>query len=317
MPWRRAAASPGPSTSSTSTSARSVRREGAVPTVAAASDITGQARIDLALPADRAAAERHVRGRTPATSQVAGYEARNVVADGRIDGATIRVERARRRPTAAGRRSTAPCAPATPLALDLQGRASNVDLRNLPASLNVPRVPEPSASSAYTLTGRGARVLGRRARSTSRRWPARRSRRARPAAFSVGAGAPSTRRRARSPASTCSRSAAASTIHGARRPTGTAAASTARSTSPASGGGRFPLTLDATGTLDRLGDVRRDVSRAWTFTADARRRRCAGARQRPVRRSEPGGHRAATSSWPARSPAPSTSRRRFAATPTA
>src|SRR5262249_5875959 len=71
---------------------------------------------------------------------VAGYEARDVKARGRIDGNTIRLDVSGGayggRATAAGTIRTG-----APLALDLTGRAANVDLRNLPSQVGAPRVP--------------------------------------------------------------------------------------------------------------------------------------------------------------------------------
>jgi autotransporter translocation and assembly factor TamB len=121
------------------------------------SDMTGEARFDLALPDDRLPLSGtyqvnagHVR--------IAGYEARNVVADGRIDGETIRVNA---RAAAYGGEATVAGTVRTgdPLALDLSGRATGVDLRNLPPSLNVPAVPSRLAVE-YAVTGRGSVFTG-------------------------------------------------------------------------------------------------------------------------------------------------------------
>ena len=83
----------------------------------------------------------------------AGYEVRQLVARGRIDGTTIRVNATGAayggRVAVAGTVKTEPV-----LALDLKGRAAGVDLRNLPASLNVPPVPS-DIQTSYTLTSRG------------------------------------------------------------------------------------------------------------------------------------------------------------------
>jgi hypothetical protein len=84
---------------------------------------------------------------------VAGYEVRNLQAQGRIDGRTIRVDGVA--DAYNGRASAAGTVQfGQPLTLDLAGRASNVDLRNLPAQLNMPGVPS-DLQFAYTLTGRG------------------------------------------------------------------------------------------------------------------------------------------------------------------
>jgi translocation and assembly module TamB len=85
--------------------------------------------------------------------QVAGYAARDVTARGRIDGRTIRVDANAAayggRATAAGTVTTG-----TPLAVDLRGRAANLDLRNLPPQLKAPGVPS-DLQFDYRLVGRG------------------------------------------------------------------------------------------------------------------------------------------------------------------
>ena len=72
--------------------------------------------------------------------------------------------------TAAARRPTGIVTAGRPVALDLAGRAADVDLRNLPPVLKAPGVPS-NLQFAYTLTGRGGVLLGRRA---ARRVDARR-----------------------------------------------------------------------------------------------------------------------------------------------
>ena len=122
-----------------------------------ASDITGQARFDLALP----------EGRLPLSGtyvvnagrvKFAGYEVRQLVARGRIDGSTIRLNANGAayggRVTVAGTVKTEPV-----IALDLAGHASGVDLRNLPPSLNVPAVAS-DIQTSYTLVGRGTVFSG-------------------------------------------------------------------------------------------------------------------------------------------------------------
>jgi autotransporter translocation and assembly factor TamB len=116
------------------------------------SDITGRARIDLALPSGRAP----LSGTYAATAsdvQVAGYRARNVVADGRIDGQIVRVNA---RADAYGGHATAQGTihAGASLELDLKGHAARVDLRNLPPQLKMPGVPS-TLSLDYTLEGRG------------------------------------------------------------------------------------------------------------------------------------------------------------------
>ena len=121
------------------------------------SDITGQANIDVALPS----------GNTPLSGtyavnadrvSIAGYNARSVVADGRIDGQTLRVNASA---MAYGGNATAAgvVKMGTPLQLDIEGRAAHLDLRNLPPSLNAPGVAS-NLAFTYSLMGRGQRFSG-------------------------------------------------------------------------------------------------------------------------------------------------------------
>ena len=103
-----------------------------------ASDISGNARFDLMLPEGT----RPVRGSYAVSLdhvRIAGYEARNVVANGRLEGTTVRLNA---RGNAYGGYATAAgvVKASAPVALDLRGRASGVDLRNLPTIVNVPKV---------------------------------------------------------------------------------------------------------------------------------------------------------------------------------
>lgn len=121
------------------------------------SDITGRVRFDLALPSGRSP----LSGTYAANAsdvRIDGYRARNVVASGRIDGGTIRLDA---RADAYGGTATAAGTVRTggALTLDLTGRASGVDLRNLPAQLRMPGVPS-DLQFAYTLTGRGREYAG-------------------------------------------------------------------------------------------------------------------------------------------------------------
>ncbi len=121
------------------------------------SDISGDARIDLALPS----AGRPIRGTYTVKAnrvQIVGYDARNVDASGRIDGRVIHVKGSA---DAYGGRATTEgvVVAGRPLSLDLKGRAASVDLRNLPPVANAPGVPS-DLQFAYTLTGRNARYSG-------------------------------------------------------------------------------------------------------------------------------------------------------------
>jgi autotransporter translocation and assembly factor TamB len=116
------------------------------------SDITGTARVNLALPSGRLPLSG-TYSIDAASVQIAGYAARDVDAKGRIDGRTIRVDAEANayggRATAAGTVRTD-----TPLAIDLEGRAANLDLRNLPPQLDAPGVPS-DLQFTYRLVGRG------------------------------------------------------------------------------------------------------------------------------------------------------------------
>jgi autotransporter translocation and assembly factor TamB len=116
------------------------------------SDISGHARFDLALPSDKLPLSGTYAVDASQVA-VAGYQARNVVADGRIDGSVIRVNA---RADAYGAHATAQGTVKTGemLALDLKGRAAGLDLRNLPRTLAVPRVPS-NLQLAYSISGRG------------------------------------------------------------------------------------------------------------------------------------------------------------------
>jgi len=115
-------------------------------------DVTGRGKVDLELPSSN----HPFRGTYAVNAQraaVVGYEARNVVSRGRINWPSITVDGSA---SAYGGRATAKgtIVAASPLRLDLAGRATRVDLRNLPSQLNVPDVPS-NLQFGYTLVGRG------------------------------------------------------------------------------------------------------------------------------------------------------------------
>lgn len=151
------------------------------------SDIMGRARVDLALPSGRLPLSGTYEV-DASRAMVAGYEVRDLKATGRIDGRTIRVNANaaayRGRATAAGTLQTG-----TPLALDLEGRAANLDLRNLPPQLDMPGVPS-DLRFTYTLTGRG-RVFSGVIRLGSSRLAGAAIAPGTTARFTVGAGTPS------------------------------------------------------------------------------------------------------------------------------
>jgi autotransporter translocation and assembly factor TamB len=150
------------------------------------SDITGQARVDLALPSGRMPMSG-TYSINASHAQVAGYQVRNVTAKGRIDGRTVRLDAKAAayggQATVAGTITTG-----TPLALDLQGRASNLDLRNLPPQLNAPGAPS-DLDLDYRLTGRG-RVFSGDVRLYASTLAGATIAPGTTAAFSIGNGAP-------------------------------------------------------------------------------------------------------------------------------
>ena len=115
------------------------------------SDITGDAQIDMVLPS-QGAPLRGTYTLRASRARVAGYEARNVNARGRIDGDVVRVNGAA---DAYGGRATAvgTVTLGDPVALELTGRAASLDMRNLPPQLNMPGVPS-DLQFAYTVRGR-------------------------------------------------------------------------------------------------------------------------------------------------------------------
>jgi autotransporter translocation and assembly factor TamB len=117
--------------------AQSIRQGGGPGRTPFNTDVTGQARIDLALP----------NGKTPirgtyeldaGRAHVAGYDAQNAVVKGRIDGRVIEVDGAA---NAYGARTSArgTIVIARPVVLHLSGRSAGVDLRNLPPVFHIPR----------------------------------------------------------------------------------------------------------------------------------------------------------------------------------
>ena len=209
-----------------------------------ASTITGDTRFDLVLPEEG----RPIHGSWAVDVdrvRIAGYEARRVVGNGRIDGTTVRLNI---RGNAYGGHATAAgtVRAAAPLVLDLRGRATGVDLRNLPAVANVP----PATSDlqfAYTLKGRGSAFSGEVALDRSTLAGATIGQGA-TGTFSFGNGAPTY---------TAKGQIAGLDVQRVGREFGIQAIAVDRYRSvvngpfdvSGSGGGRYPLTLDVTGTL--------------------------------------------------------------------
>ena len=209
-----------------------------------ASDISGNVRFDFMLPEGT----RPVRGSYAVSLdhvRIAGYEARNVVANGRLEGTTVRVNA---RGNAYGGSATAVgvVKASAPLALDLQGRASDVDLRNLPSMMNVPRVTS-HLQFDYTLNARGDAWSGAATFERSTVVGATVSP-GTTGTFSFGAGVPTY---------TAKGEVGGVDLQRVGREFEIAALATDRYRSvvngtfdvSGSGGGRNPLTLDVTGTL--------------------------------------------------------------------
>ena len=120
-------------------------------------DVTGHATMNLALPAGKLPLSGTYTVNA-ARANVLGYETRNVVAKGRIDWPTIAVDGSA---SGYGGRATAKgtIEAASPLRFDLEGKAVHVDLRSVPPQLNAPGVPS-NLQFSYTLTGRGPALSG-------------------------------------------------------------------------------------------------------------------------------------------------------------
>lgn len=208
------------------------------------SDITGQGRIDLALPSARFPFSGTYEVKAEHVS-VVGYDARDVVADGRIDGKVVRVNASA---AAYGGQATArgTVTAGQPFALDLNGHASNVDLRSLPPQVKAPAVAS-NLQLDYHVIARGNVFSGDVALGTSTLAGASFAE-GTVGQFRIGGGAPSYSakgqvtqldvqeigREFNIPALTADRYAGR--LNGSFDVTG-------------EGGGSYPLMLDATGTL--------------------------------------------------------------------
>jgi hypothetical protein len=120
-------------------------------------DVTGHATMDLALPAEKLPLSGTYAVKATRAS-VVGYDTRDVAVKGRIDWPTITVDGSA---AGYGGRATAKgtIEAASPLRLDLTGEAVHVDLRNVPPQLNAPGVPS-NLQFTYTITGRGPVLSG-------------------------------------------------------------------------------------------------------------------------------------------------------------
>lgn len=113
----------------------------------ATSDLTGTVRLDLALPPSEAGgpAVGTFTARLP-RARVAGYEAADLRASGRVDGLRVTLAGASARAYGANAQLSGLIVPpseaeGTPLEVDLAGSVAGLDLRHLPADLGVPRAP--------------------------------------------------------------------------------------------------------------------------------------------------------------------------------
>jgi autotransporter translocation and assembly factor TamB len=109
------------------------------PRISFASDVTGEAQFDLALPNGQVPF-RGTYSLRAAQAHVAGYDAQNVAAKGRIEGRTTQFDGVA---NAYGGRTSAQGTVVfgRPVVLDLAGNAAGVDLRNLPPIFRIPRAP--------------------------------------------------------------------------------------------------------------------------------------------------------------------------------
>lgn len=132
------------------------------------SDITGHARIDLAVaatPSNAPVIER-LSGTYAFTGPrvvAAGYQGRDVRVNGKIAGRHIELDG---RAAAYGGTATAkgfivtPAAAGAPVSFDLHGSANGVNLRNLPASTGAPNVTTNLSLATYHVRGKGRSISG-------------------------------------------------------------------------------------------------------------------------------------------------------------
>ncbi len=130
-------------------------------------DLTGRAKLDLAMkssPANADAADL-VRGTFVFNGPrvvAAGYEARNLRVTGAIAGSRISLDgrAAAYGGTATARGFIVTPGPGRAFAFDIHGSADGVNLRNLPASVGAPRVVTNLSVSEYHVAGQGASIHG-------------------------------------------------------------------------------------------------------------------------------------------------------------
>ncbi len=207
-------------------------------------DVTGHATMNLALPAEHLPLSGTYDVKAT-RANVLGYETRDVAAKGRIDWPTITVDGSA---SGYGGRATAKgtIKAGSPLELDLTGQAVHVDLRNVPPQLNAPGVPS-NLQFGYTLTGRGP-VLSGDVRMDESTIADATIAQGTTGTFRIGDGAP-----AYSAKGHVANLDLQQIGHGFNIPALDAQKYQSRITGDfdvsGSGGGRYPLTLDASGTL--------------------------------------------------------------------
>ena len=126
------------------------------------SDITARVQMDVRMPSERPAEASPLEGMRGTFEvdapkvQAAGYAARDVAVKGRVDGRRVTLDA---RANAYGGSATAkgfvvaPASTGAPVQFDLTGRASHLDLRNLPRSVNAPRVATDLNATAFHAAG--------------------------------------------------------------------------------------------------------------------------------------------------------------------
>ncbi len=131
------------------------------------SDLTGHAKVDIALKGDPPSARAADRmSGTFAFSGprvvAAGYEARNVRVTGTMKGPRLALDgrAAAYGGTATVRGFIVPPAPGRPLSFDLAGTAEHVDLRQLPTSTGAPQIATNLSVAEYHVRGRGDSIDG-------------------------------------------------------------------------------------------------------------------------------------------------------------
>ena len=221
-----------------------VPRDGAsVPSDLFKTDVTGTAQFDLALPSGRLPVSGTYTLRASYV-RAGGYEARDLNVSGRIDGRMVRINGSAAayggRATAVGTINTVP-----PVVVNISGRAANIDLRRLPPVLRVPGAAS-VLQFTYNLTSRGTVMSGDATLGASTLAGASIAA-GTTVQFAVGSGAPEYAAQGQVSdldPQAIGRAFAVPTLAADRFRGRVSATFDVKGT----GGGRYPLTLDATGT---------------------------------------------------------------------